>query len=608
MKKTIRNIKQNFLLVIIVLLVGVVFGWIIFHPSDRKITQAYAIEGHEGHDHSSEDPTTWTCSMHPQIKQNKPGQCPICAMDLIPLKSIQIEGENIDQNQIVMTESAIKLADIQTMTVTKAAAVKSIHLQGKVNADERNILELTSRFGGRIENLHVNFTGQRVMKGDKIATVYSPDLLSAQRELLEASSLKESRPSLYKSARLKLKLWDLSENQINSIEESGEPKVYFEILSPISGTVTMRHVSIGDYISEGTPLFKVVDLSSVWVMFDAYESDLPWIKPGDHVDIDIKSLSERSLEGKVTFIDPIIDSKTRVAKIRIELQNDDYRLKPEMFAKGVLHSQIAEDNTYLVIPKSSVLWTGKRAVVYVKVPDREYPTFLHRIITLGPEAGESYIVKEGLLEGEIIAVNGVFKIDAAAQLEGKPSMMNPEGGIMSTGHNHGDAGAIETDMDSELQSITVPEEFLEQLTSVYITYLTMKDAFIESKASKVSATASNVVNSLESVDMGLLEGSSHIKWMELSDLLEKALKSIYSEPEIEAQRAVFSDFNLVFYKTLIMFGLSETTTYYQFCPMALDNSGAFWFSSTEEILNPYFGDEMLNCGETKEIIENISNR
>lgn len=151
-------------------------------------------------------------------------------------------------------------------------------MQGKVQADERNIAEITARFGGRIEQLFVNFTGQHVRKGEKLATIYSPELVTAQRELLEVLTFKERRPSLYKAVRNKLKLWDLTDKQISAIEEKGEPQFYFDVLSPISGTVILRHVAIGDYVKEGTALFKVVDLSKVWVMFDAYESDLPWIK------------------------------------------------------------------------------------------------------------------------------------------------------------------------------------------------------------------------------------------------------------------------------------------------------------------------------------------
>jgi membrane fusion protein, copper/silver efflux system len=438
MKTLIENIKQNYKLIIGVLIVGIFFGWLFFHSSGEATVEKHEIEGHEGHDHESEDPTTWTCSMHPQIKQDKPGQCPICAMDLIPLNTMQNVGDDIDPNEISMTESAAKLADIQTMRVTTGIPIKIIHLQGKVQADERNIAELTARYGGRIEQLHVNFTGQNVAKGQKLATIYSPELVTAQRELLEAISYKESRPSIYLAAKSKLKLWDLTDDQIKSIEEKGEPKLYFDVLSPISGTISMRHVALGDYIKEGEVLFKVIDLSKLWVMFDAYESDLPWIKLNDKVSFTIQSIPGKDFSANITYIDPFIDAKTRVAKVRVELDNSSLKVKPEMFAKGISESNIAANTQKILIPKSAVLWTGKRSVVYIKVPNRENPSFIYREIVLGPEAGSFYIIEDGLQIGEEIAVNGVFKIDASAQLMGLPSMMNPDGGMISTGHNHGD--------------------------------------------------------------------------------------------------------------------------------------------------------------------------
>lgn len=437
MKSIIKNIKENYKLVVGVLVLGLFLGWLISGNSGDVNTSGQGIENHEGHNHESADPQTWTCSMHPQIKQDKPGLCPICAMDLIPLTSMQSGGDDVDPNEIVMSESAAKLAEIQTLIVKKGKPVKTIHLQGKVQVDERRISELTARFGGRIEKLFVNFTGQNVRKGEKLASIYSPKLLSAQRELLEAISFKESRPGLYAAAKGKLKLWDLTNEQIAAIEKKGEPQVYFDILSPIAGTVSMRHVAIGDYVKEGMPLFKVVDLSKVWVMFDAYESDLPWIKLGDEVNFSLQANPGKNYTAKVTYIDPFINGKTRVAKVRIEVLNKTGILKPEMFAQAVLESAIAENSSEIIVPKSAVLWTGKRSVVYVKVPDRESPSFLYREVVLGPEAGSSYVIAEGLEEGEEIATNGVFKIDAAAQLIGLPSMMNPAGGAAATGHKHG---------------------------------------------------------------------------------------------------------------------------------------------------------------------------
>lgn len=608
MKNLFQNIKENYKLVLGALLLGFLLGWLFFHSSGETTTANSNIEGHEGHNHESEDPTTWTCSMHPQIKQDKPGLCPICAMDLIPLATMQTSDENVDPNEIILSESAAKLASIETSIVSKGIPKKEIYLQGKVQVDERNMAELTARFGGRIEKLFVNYTGQNVNKGDKLATIYSPGLVTAQRELLEAISTKESRPSLYAAAKGKLKLWDLTDEQIQSIEEKGETQMYFDVLSPISGTVSMRHVTLGDYVKEGTALFKVVDLSKIWVMFDAYESDLLWIKLGDKINFTINALPGNNFDAKVSFIDPFINGQTRIAKVRVELANPKMALKPEMFTKGILKSKIAEASNQILIPKSALLWTGKRAVVYVKVPNRETPSFLFREIVLGPEAGSFYVVAEGLEVGEEIATNGVFKIDAASQLQGLQSMMNPDGGKISTGHNHGvDDKSSNLSEPSNMampdKQVDVSPEFQQQLTNAYKIYLDLKDAFVTSDAKEVRKKASKFSNALKLVNMSLLKGDTHMIWINQLDILNKNIDSIGKSTDIKEQREYFVNFNLSFYKTMKTFGLSNITSYYQYCPMANSDKGAYWFSDTKEIRNPYFGDEMLTCGEVKEIIK-----
>ncbi|TLX70207.1 efflux RND transporter periplasmic adaptor subunit [Labilibacter sediminis] len=424
-----KTIKQNIKIIAPSLILGIFLGWAIFGGSKSS-------EAHNHHELTEAEETVYTCSMHPQIKQNKPGLCPICAMDLVPMESGSIEGEHVDPNEIQMTESALALASVQTTIVKKGVPERDVQLLGKVKADERNVSELTARFGGRIEKLFVNYTGQQVKKGEKLGTIYSPELITAQKELLEAVKYKSSNPSFYNASRAKLKLWDLTEAQIDAIETRGETKTIFDIQSPISGTVTKRQVSAGDYVKEGSALFEVINLSKVWVMFDAYESDLPWIKKGDDIEFTLQSLPGKQFKGKVNFIDPFIDAQTRVAQVRVEFKNSKGQFKPEMFANGILKSTLAENTNELLIPKSSILWTGKRAVVYVKVPGRESASFIYRQITLGAEAGNFYIVADGLSEGEEIATNGVFKIDAAAQLAGKSSMMNLDGGKTTTGHKH----------------------------------------------------------------------------------------------------------------------------------------------------------------------------
>ncbi len=549
--------------------------------------------------------------MHPQIRLDHPGDCPICGMDLIPVGDKENPEDAISPNEIQMTEAAMKIADIQTMIVKKVKPDKEVYLLGKVKPDERNISELTARFGGRIEKLFVNFTGQEVKKGQKLASIYSPALITAQKELLEAEAYKESNPDFYQAARNKLKLWDLSEGQIREIEQEREARSDFNVLSPITGTVTRRNVSLGDYVKEGSTLFQVIDLKKVWVMFEAYESDLPWIKMNDRVSFTIQSLPGQTFSGRISFIDPTIDPMTRIARVRVEIENPGQILKPEMFANGVVNSSMGGNGKDLMIPKTAVLWTGKRSVVYVKDPDHEQPTFQYREITLGPTAGDDYVVAGGLKENEVIAVNGVFRIDAAAQLAGKTSMMNPGGGSgvavgmagmpgMDTGESSPKGGSADQTLSrNEGHKAGMAEpSFQSQLTCVYRAYLPMKNALIAADAGQAARMAENVDSALNSVDMELLKGDAHKAWMDQMGTMKERLQTIMKSRDVTAQRKAFSGFNAALFTSVREFGLDGVTTYYQHCPMALDNQGADWFSEVSEIRNPYLGNDMLTCGET----------
>ncbi len=359
--------------------------------------------------------------MHPQIRMHEPGKCPICGMDLIPLDQ---SNPKSDSTAVYLTEDAAQLANVQTSVVTRQKPVKEVRLYGKVQADERLLQSQVAHISGRIEKLLVNFTGEIVQKGQTLAVIYSPEIVTAQQELLEAAKTKQSQPEIYEAAKERLHQLRLSESQISSIENSGTIRNNVEIVSDISGIITARRVNNGDHISEGTVLFDVADLSRVWVMFDAYESDLQFLQKGDHLEFTVQALPGSKFTGKIAFIDPVIDPVNRVAKVRIEVPNESGKLKPEMFVTGIVNARLNGYNNMLVIPKSAVLWTGTRSIVYVKQTGTDEPSFKMREVGLGPVLGNSYVITDGLAEGEEIVTQGAFSVDAAAQLEGKPSMMN----------------------------------------------------------------------------------------------------------------------------------------------------------------------------------------
>lgn len=400
----------------ILLLTGIFIGWIFFHPSNKnELLPA----------HTNEAVQIWTCSMHPNVKMDHPGQCPICGMDLVPL--VQNNTTSIDPDAVMLSPDAARLANVLTTVVTRHMPVKEVRLYGKAQADERLLQSQVSHLAGRIEKLYVNFTGEIVKKGQLLARIYSPDLINAQQELLEAAKTKESQPDIYNAAIEKLHQWKLTPGQIEAIESSAKTQPVFDIVSNTNGVVTSLLVNAGDYVSAGTVLFRIADLSSVWVQFDAYESDMQFLRKGEKISFKFQALPENSYSANIDFVDPVIDPVTRVAKVRVEINNESGRVKPEMFAEGIVSSNLSEYKGKLVIPKSSVLWTGKRSIVYVRQQGTNEPVFKLREIELGPMLGESYIVTGGLSEGEEIVTNGTFSVDAAAQLEGKPSMMGTQG-------------------------------------------------------------------------------------------------------------------------------------------------------------------------------------
>ncbi len=412
----------------LLLISGFFIGWLIFHPSNKTELK---------HDHLTEtlQETIWTCAMHPQIRMQQSGKCPICGMDLIPLS--RSGADSLDPDAVRMTPEAAQLANVLTSVVSKQTPVKEIRLYGKIQADERLLQNQVAHIPGRIESLTVNFTGESIVIGQTLGKIYSPELITAQQELLEAFKTKENQPDIYEAAKERLRQWKLTDKQITEIEVSGKIQNTVNIISNTDGIVISRRVNTGDYVSQGTVLFDIADLSKVWIMFDAYESDLQFLHEGEKISFTIQALPGNDYSGKIIFIDPVIDPVTRVAGVRVEANNGSGKLKPGMFVTGIVSSSVEGYKSNLVIPRSSVLWTGKRSVVYVKQPGSGDPIFKMREIELGPLLGDSYIVKEGLMEGEEIVTRGTFSVDAAAQLEGKPSMMNSSGGVVSDGHDHG---------------------------------------------------------------------------------------------------------------------------------------------------------------------------
>ena len=415
-KKTI--IARRWMQYLLVLVAGLFLGWLFFHSSASQ-SPAAKTEAHSEGD-------VWTCSMDPQVRQDHPGKCPICGMDLIKVKVGETVKSDADPDAVMMSDEAMALANIQTETVGSAGGNKEIRLFGKIQPDQRLQESQSAYVAGRIERLMISAVGDRVGRGQILAVIYSPELYTAEQELVSALGYPnvQQRNMLVEAAVEKLRLLNIPMAQINQVIKTRKASPYVPLKANTSGTVIVKNVNPGDYVKQGDVLLQVANLSRVWATFQAYEGDLPFIKRGQTIQFTAEALPGRTFTGRVSFVDPVLNAQTRTAGVRVELSNPSGIFKPEMLIVGNAAAQMKQTADQIVIPKSSVLWTGKRSVVYVKMDSEEQPMFMLRQITLGATLPDGYVVLDGLAEGEEIVTNGAFAIDASAQLDGKKSMMN----------------------------------------------------------------------------------------------------------------------------------------------------------------------------------------
>lgn len=575
-----QNIKIG-IYMILGIVIGLLAGKFLLFKSDAVVDHAHTSPMSQ----ETGESQTYICSMHPQIRQEGPGLCPICEMDLIPAGG----NESDDPLVLEMTASAVKLANIQTTILGNSqqdTKGKTIRLAGKIQADERQASSQVAHVPGRIEKLYVSFTGEEVSMGQKIADLYSPDLITAQRELLEAVKLQSINPGLLEAARNKLRFWKISDQTITKIESSGRIQEVFPLISTASGIVTKRKVSVGDHLQQGEPLLDLVNLKKVWVLFDAYEEDLINIRVGNQISFTTPAFPEKTFKTNITFIAPLIDAQTRTTAIRAEVNNISGKLKPEMFVTGILESKSSTTNkSNIAVPKTAVMWTGTRSVVYVKVPDTEIPSFRYREIEIGERQGDFYQVIGGLENGEEVVTYGSFTIDAAAQLNNQTSMMNKNVGIKK-----------EKDVGIPNFQSQTPALFKTQLNAVADTYLQLKDALVATDPTTASGAAQQILTTLKEVDMRLLKDEAHNYWMEQLNGLEAHTKNIVELTDVKKQRTQFGFLSEALINAVTAFGTADKLLYVQHCPMAFDNQGADWISTEEQIRNPYFGDKMMKCG------------
>lgn len=544
---------------------------------------------------AAEAATIWTCSMHPQIRLPEPGQCPICGMDLIPLKPDAGGGE-AGPRSMTLSPAAQRIAEVEVTPAERRDVRTTLRVVGKLEADETRTREISAWVAGRIDRLYIDATGVAVRQGQELFDLYSPELYSAQEELLQAirasealsrsalESTRDSAPRTVQAARERLRLWGLTARQVEAIEQRGAASDHVTITAPMSGIVMHKDAVEGTYVKKGQHVYAIADLSMLWLQLDVYEADLSWIQVGDPVEFETDAYRGETFPGQVVFIDPVLDERSRSVKVRVNVENPHGRLKPGMFARAVVHSAIPgdDDGPPLVIPRSAPLVTGKRAVVYVEDPDLP-GRYQGREIVLGPEADDVVVVRRGLAEGELVVTNGAFKIDSALQIQAKDSMMS--------------APAADEGGKATSEVAGVPPRFHEQMDGVMTAYFAMKDALAHDDVAAAKDAAGRVKTALEKVDHGLVPASGHQAWMDAQRAMLDAAAAVVAAADLDAARGPFETLSDALIETVQTFGASGSTPVLVYhCPMVRGGIGADWLQDREGTENPYYGSRMFRCG------------
>jgi membrane fusion protein, copper/silver efflux system len=555
------------------------------------------------HEHEGEDgvgnETVWTCSMHPQIRRAEPGQCPICGMDLIPV-SVDDDGtDDAHPGRIVLSERAQALAQLRTAVVGRTVGrAAERRLLGRVDYDETSLQTVTAWTGGRIDRLHVATTGQRVRAGQVIATIYSPELYQAHQDLLQAKSQSDraagapehvaatARRAL-EATRQRLTLLGVTGAQLAEMEAADAPWRQVRIRSSFGGTVIERLATEGQYVETGTGLYRVADLRRLWVQLDAYESDLPLLSVGQPVELRAQALPGEVLEGKVAFVDPVVDRQTRTARVRVEVRSADGRLRPGMFAEARVRADPKEaEDAPLVVPASVPLFTGRRSIVYVEVPGTERPTYEAREVKLGPRVGDAYPVVAGLREGERVVVQGAFALDADLQIRGGASMM--------TRPDDTEPGRFD-------DALEIPAAERRKLQPTLAAYLDLQKALADDDLERARKAAQAVTSAAKATLTKTPKAAR--AWATMSRALREQAEHLGKATTLEAARAGLESLSESTQEMLRHFGNPlDAPVHLALCPMAFDGRGAMWLQEETAIDNPYFGKAMRTCGELKETL------
>jgi len=588
----------------------------------------------------------YTCPMHPQIRQPGEGRCPICGMALVPAATSS--GDGLNELSVQIEPAQRRLANIQTIEVKSEPVFATIKTVGAIAIDESRMATIASYIDGRIERLFADYTGVSVAKGDHLAVIYSPELFSAQVEYLEnrkaladsstgLTAVRQAQQQFVINARLKLQELGLTEDQIRTLETSSKADSRQTIYSPQGGTVIEKLAVEGGYVKAGQPIYRIADLTTVWLKVELFPEDAARIRFGQLVEARLTSIPDQIFRGRVAFIDPTVNEKKRSVGVRVEFLNEDGQLRPgdyadakifvpvgqqgevydaELAGKWIspMHPQIIRDApgpcpicgmdlvstskfgyaaeqieqpSSMYVPRPALLMAGEDSVVYVETDSNRFEI---RPVTLGPLLQDRAIIIDGLQPGEKVATSGNFLIDSQMQLAGKPSLIDPTRAVARQQVRNEPLGL------PDVAFATVSGEAGDQLETLYKAYFRIQKSLAadqrpteadagELRRTSLSLSASTepgLSNAAQELIATIAKHSEHLHHLEIDKARHDAFRPI-SHAIVKLASHIRSD-------------QASEPFHQMFCPMVKGGAGD-WLQPDSNLLNPYWGSQMLTCGD-----------
>ena len=575
--------------------------------------------------------TNYICPMMCTPPSKQPGRCPVCGMELVVAASVGGDGRSV-----TIEAAARRMVGIQTAKAKLGPVSQTIRTIGSIQYDESRLATISAHVGGRIEELYANYVGVPVQRYDDLALLYSPDLYSAQIEYLtaiERGGLERlgGAESLAEIAEQNLIELGLTENQVAQLRERGKADSRIRIKSPINGTVVAKHPVEGDYLKAGDSIFRIADLSTVWLMLDLFPDDAGRIRFGQQVEADITSSPGELFNGRIAFIDPTVDPDTRTVRIRVEMPNTDGKLRPGDYAGArvyvpavrqdqvydpvlagkyisPMHPQVIRDaagdcpicgmelipttrlgfseqplpdQQVVTIPRNAVLMAGGNSVIYIETdPGR----FEIRRVTVGPMTDKDVVILEGVNAGETVAISGNFLIDSQMQLAGNPSLMDPSKASIYP------PGPLPL---PQRVPLLLAGDAGDQFDRALSSYFTIQQTLAADRTPPPVA-----VNTLDDALSHLLRSGDVPE--QAQSHLQRAKRSVERlTGSIEQARKGFRPLSHSLLRAANVVRGPDTTLrlVHMFCPM-VPGGGGDWMQPGGDLVNPYWGSKMLSCGET----------